>query len=153
MSLAPAIWGPSLWTLLHGGVEKMGRTTNPAILADQRREFLWILHFVEFIMPCPVCRSHYHEWRIGRPAEKLSVSEFQAAIRQWLNEFHRSIAILLGRPGAAEAALPKPPLPLATGELLRILGEFLEMLRPIPVDRAAVQRFKTHYELFLRFCL
>ena len=126
----------------------MGHTTNLSILNDQRREFLWVLNFVEYIMPCPICRAHYRSWRNVHPLDRLPLSpNFQAAVRQWLNELHQNINTLMKKP----TEFPPTSIPLQP-----ILTTFLEIVRPAVqlrlIDQNAYHRFKTHYELFLRFC-
>lgn len=148
-------WGPVLWEILHGLVERLGRTTVPQILVDQRREIILVLRYVEQIMPCAVCRNHYHEWRTSHPLEKLpqQYDEFRMAIRAWLYNLHNEVN---------ESKEIPPPFPIE--ELSVRYGSVnfrskLEILFPLlnrgiplkEVDKDALKKFRTHLNLLLSF--
>lgn len=88
----PAIWGPHAWKLLHSIGARAGTCKNSKLQRDELRESLWLLIHLEYIIPCPECRSHIIEYRKreGLP----EVSNYGA----WLWTFHEAVNERLGKP-------------------------------------------------------
>jgi hypothetical protein len=85
-------WGPILWDILHGLSVQIGKTAVKEMLIDQRRECILVLRFVENIMPCPLCRQHYHEWRFQHPIDKFPEGpQFTEVVRRWLYDLHENV--------------------------------------------------------------
>ena len=59
-------WGPALWEVLHGILERVGKTPHQYIRDDQQREVLHALRMLDVIMPCALCRKHYQECRLAK---------------------------------------------------------------------------------------
>lgn len=149
-------WGPLLWCLLHGGVEKMGSTAIKSILDDQRREFLIVLKMVEGIMPCALCRNHFREYRMRYPIDKLPVDpvQFKVAVRKWLFDLHEAVN---DRNQAARILtidmLPEKYSSLDLMEKSQELYILLDKaLRVRAIEGELYKKFKIHYALFLRYC-
>lgn len=149
-------WGPRLWILLHGGVEKMGFTTIRSILDDQRREFILVLKTLEGIMPCALCRNHFREYRIKHSIDKLPTdpSEFKIASRTWLFNLHE--AANERTTASRSITLDMIPDLYCSLDLVRTSQELYRMLegavRVRAIEGDLVKKFKTHYALFLRYC-
>jgi hypothetical protein len=149
-------WGPLLWTLLHGGVEKMGSSAIRSILDDQRREFILVLKTVEGIMPCALCRNHFREFRMKQSIDKLPVdpSEFKIASRKWLFDLHDAVNERNQRPWVLTVDML--PSLYASSDLIgksQELYRFLEgAVRVRAIEGELFKKFKTHYALFLRYC-
>lgn len=150
-------WGPLLWCMLHGAIEKMGFTPVKSILEDQRREFISILRFVEGIMPCPLCRNHYHEYRAKNPIDKLPVDplEFKAAARKWLFDLHEDVN--KRNHSSWEIYLEQLPeryssvdVNTKSQELYNLLDSALRIRL---IEGESYKKFKTHYKLYLRYCM
>lgn len=91
-------WGPVLWEMLHGAVEKLGRTPIKSIADDQRREMTLVLRYVEVVMPCAMCRGHYREYRTKHPIDRLpeDIQAYKNAVREWLFNLHQEITDAAG---------------------------------------------------------
>ena len=105
-------------------------------------------------MPCPLCRSHYKEWRIKRPIDQFpeTQAEFREAVRKWLYDLHENVNHSRG----IESGIIFDQLgPMYAGYDLKELGKqfaFLlnRALRMRAVEREAIVRFNTHYAFLTR---
>ena len=148
-------WGPILWEILHGLVERLGKTTIVQILIDQRREMITVLRYVESIMPCAVCRKHFHDWRTSHPLDKLpqKSDEFVVAIRAWLYNLHNEVN------QSREIPSPFPIEELSTRYSSIQFRSKMEVLFPLlnravrlkEIDAESVKKFRTHLNLLLAF--
>ncbi len=87
-------WGPPLWRILHTCAERLGSNTNTFTAADEARAWVNVLTTLEYVIPCPVCRNHYHTWRLHNPAQelgKLRGPELREASRSWLWRLHDGV--------------------------------------------------------------
>lgn len=147
-------WGPLLWKLLHSLVQRAGTARHPSMLIDQRREILIILRAVELVMPCGLCRKHYHEWRTKHPIEKLPDGlAFFAAVRKWLYDLHvnvnqsRSVENIVTF-DSLEDLYSKTIFSVVVQELSALLQNAV-LLRAIEPE--SLRSFKAHCTLLQRF--
>lgn len=87
-------WGPPLWRILHGIAECLGNQSVPMLATDEAHEIVFLLRDVEKIMPCQLCRSHYHQWRKDHPLEQIDVlrgGALRVAVREWLYQLHEEV--------------------------------------------------------------
>ena len=148
-------WGPVLWEILHGLVERLGKTTIAQILQDQRREFILVLRYVELIMPCAVCRKHFHDWRTLNPLDKLpqKSDEFVLAIRAWLYNLHNEV----NQSREIPSPFPIEELPIRYSSVsfrskMEVLFPLLNRaVRLKEIDAEPVKKFRTHLNLLLAF--
>jgi hypothetical protein len=149
-------WGPILWTLLHGGVEKMGSSAIRSILDDQRREFILVLKTLEGIMPCALCRNHFREFRMKQSIDKLPIdpSEFKVASRKWLFDLHEGVNERNnGSRILTIDMLPSLYAPLdLTGKSQELYRLLEGAVRVRAIEGELFKKFKIHYALFLRYC-
>ena len=144
-------WGPVLWEILHGLVERIGKTTNPQILMDQRRELILVLRFTENIMPCALCRKHFHTWRTTHALEKLPLGskEFVESVRQWLFNLHNEVN--LTRNISSAITLEQLPERYGAVELKVKFEELSSYLNRAllfkQIEPEAVKKFRTHLNL------
>lgn len=92
MSARP--WGPPLWKILHGLAETLGNQPVAMLATDEAHEIVFILRDVEKIMPCQLCRNHYHQWRKDHPLEeidRLRGHMLKTAVREWLYNLHENV--------------------------------------------------------------
>ena len=147
-------WGPLLWQMLHAVAEKLGHAPSHTIFLDQRREMIFVLRDIENVMPCPMCRNHYREWRSKRPIDQLpeTQSEFREAVRRWLFDLHEDV----NRSRGFESGLVLEQLrPMYAGYDIKELGRqfaFLlnRALRLRAIERDSMVRFNTHYAFLSR---
>lgn len=93
----PAVWGPLAWSLLHSIGNRAGQNVTKKLQIDENREALWLLHHLEYIIPCPECRQHI---RLYRKKHGLPASSAQVGI--WIWNLHEAVNQRLGKP-------PGPP--------------------------------------------
>ena len=61
---ANAEWGPITWMILHGLAERSGKNTNILLQGDEIRNMILLIESVEKMIPCDICRAHYHEYLV-----------------------------------------------------------------------------------------
>jgi len=147
-------WGPLLWRLLHSLVQRAGTARHPSMLIDQRREILILLRTVELVMPCALCRKHYHEWRTRHPIEKLPEgSAFFVAVRKWLYDLHVNV----NKSRSVENVVAVEDLEILYGKT--VIGTVMQELTALlqnavllrAIDTESLKTFKAHCILLQRF--
>jgi hypothetical protein len=93
----PAVWGPLAWSLLHSIGNRAGQNVTKKLQVDENREALWLLHHLEYIIPCPECRQHIKVYR-----KKHGLPRTSAEFGIWIWKFHEAVNQRLGKP-------PGPP--------------------------------------------
>jgi hypothetical protein len=150
-------WGPVLWEMLHGVVEKLGRTTIKSIADDQRREMILVLRYIEVVMPCAMCRAHYREWRTKHPIDKLpeEAQAFKAAVREWLFNLHQEINDSRGL--ARVMTLGDLEDRYGYANLKEVSAVFFGLMeravRLRVLDREPFRKFNTHFTFLLRLLM
>ena len=105
----PAVWGPKAWKLLHA----IGSKRVPKLPKDEVREITWLLYHLEYIIPCPECRSHIIEYRKKNPfIDPTSTGA-------WIWTFHEAVNERLGKEEG-------PPFTLSLGSSTNILESWKE---------------------------
>ncbi len=92
--MASKPWGSPLWKILHGIAECLGNQSVAMLATDEAHEIVFLLRDVEKIMPCQLCRNHYHKWRKDHPLEELDRLRgymLKVAVRQWLYDLHEEV--------------------------------------------------------------
>ena len=92
--MPPRDWGPPLWKVLHGITESLGNQKVSILSTDEANEMIFLLRDVEKIMPCALCRNHYHAWRKEHPLEQLATLRGPAlreGVRKWLYNLHEQV--------------------------------------------------------------
>ena len=87
-------WGPPLWRILHTLAARLGTHTIAITAADEARAWVQVLRGIEKAMPCPVCRSHYKEWRVAHPFEgmvSLRGAMLRDTAQRWLWDLHTDV--------------------------------------------------------------
>ena len=90
----PQIWGPVLWSVLHTSAEHLGKPQPSIIQKDEVVKWILLLKSVEFILPCSVCKMHYHEWILKHPIiqfDTLCGMELRERARLWLYKLHENV--------------------------------------------------------------
>jgi len=86
-----AEWGPPMWKLLHSMAEKAGTSV---LQVDEKRAWISFLRLTEGILPCPMCRDHYRQWRRTHPLEDFLANHgdlFRERVREWLWGLHDDV--------------------------------------------------------------
>ena len=84
----PAIWGPSMWRLLHTLAERLGKQTSLMLIQDEQRAWIHFIRSVENVIPCKRCKAHFGAWiRKNRPESAVT----KDAARSWLWGIHDEV--------------------------------------------------------------
>ena len=84
----PAVWGPSLWRILHTLAERLGSQKNSMLIADEQRAWMNFLHSVENAIPCKRCKDHYKRWT---KEHRIDSAVVQDTARKWVWGLHTEI--------------------------------------------------------------
>lgn len=100
----PAVWGPSIWSLLHGLAELSTTADTPEIRIHWTR----LLETLPEILPCRDCRQHASAYIQSHPIalmKQVPVNQLYAWICEWLYTFHNAVNTRLGKPLFSQDAL------------------------------------------------
>lgn len=140
-------WGPRFWKILHTLAECSGGLTNPILQNDEADIWKILLKTQAFVMPCPRCKAHFLEYRLGKPVpdlRKLKNPERKSFLTHWLWESHTNVN--------TEAQKESPPeeelaVMYATrdirSEVVDIVSMFSFALQRSQLQREDTQRWKT----------
>lgn len=78
--LDTAIWGPSVWRILHAAAERLPATAAALTTA---------IRALDGALPCPDCRKHYHAWLQAHPVD--------GDLRIWLLDLHNDVNVRTGK--------------------------------------------------------
>lgn len=93
-------WGPPLWRIFHGLVEKTGRVTLKRQQAEEARLLNTFLMSLRKSLPCIHCRKHYNDYLLANPFSAILTKigeERQAKLREWFYIFHNNINTRTGK--------------------------------------------------------
>jgi hypothetical protein len=123
-------WGNPLWKILHGIAEALGNQSVPMLATDEAHEIVFLLRDLEKIMPCQLCRNHYHQWRKEHPLEEIDKCRgyiLKMTVRQWLFDCHENV----NRSRGIESGLTVEQMPEMYGnvDFRAAWGEFLTKVK------------------------
>ncbi len=89
LSVDTALWGPTLWRILHTLAE----------FSDRYDVLIYWSEVINDIMrsalPCPECRGHYNSWVTAHPLilpmDGITAANLRTAVRQWLLNLHNNV--------------------------------------------------------------
>lgn len=87
-------WGPPLWRVLHTVAERLGVNQNSLVATDEARTFVQLLRVTEGVMPCPLCRKHFHQWILSHSPAALELRRgpsLRLDARRWLWSLHENV--------------------------------------------------------------
>jgi len=91
------VWGPPLWTLLHGLAEKSDRIVKPHTPDYTVRQWIRLLEALPMSLPCPICQTHAAEWIKAHPVHPLlKVLNLKEWLVEWLYQFHETVNLNRG---------------------------------------------------------
>lgn len=71
---------------------RTGRAAG-ALAVDERREILWLLGHLEWVVPCLMCQKHIVDYRKKNPPQDTT-----EALGVWIWKFHEAVNERLGKP-------------------------------------------------------
>lgn len=86
----PAIWGPSLWTILHVAAERVGQNPTIPLRADEVRELEMLIKSLPSALPCAICQTHAGQYITTHRFNWTGKSGLEARniISRYLYDFH-----------------------------------------------------------------
>ena len=115
MHLPPEIWGPMFWSTLH--IMSLAYPDDPTY--SEKRAAKELFNALVYLLPCPVCRSHYKEILQVMPVETWL--DNRKSLVEWVWMMHNAVNMKLGKPEItmtefykrynemADRGLPIPP--------------------------------------------
>jgi len=132
-------WGPHLWQILHICAEKCGKQPTQMLHMDEIRAWIHVLRLVEAILPCLLCKKHYHTWLKNNPLQGFleikSPLAFYEAARNWVWKLHNTVNEQRG----IEAIPFDEAMDLYATKGTKDLHQSLEKLMEV-LDQAKLQR-------------
>lgn len=93
------VWGPSLWSLLHGLADRSDRIVPPHSLPYVVRQWIHLLEALPRCLPCPICQAHALEWLAANPVRPLlKTTNLKEWLVEWLYQFHEQVNAARGIP-------------------------------------------------------
>lgn len=93
------VWGPPLWTLLHGLAEKSNQIVKPHTLDYTVRQWIRLLEALPMSLPCPICQTHATDWIKVHPVQPLlKVTNLKEWLVEWCYLFHEAVNANRGIP-------------------------------------------------------
>lgn len=84
----PAVWGPSMWRILHTLAERLGKQTTAIQIQDEQRAWINFLRCVENVIPCKRCKAHYRDWSLKN---RIDAAVHRISARNWLWKLHTEV--------------------------------------------------------------
>jgi hypothetical protein len=92
IGMSPGVWGPFFWTTMH--IASLGYSRTPSQAEqDAAAQFYESL---AYMIPCPICRSHYTEFLAEMPVR--SAVQSRDALIEWVFTLHNRVNNRLGKP-------------------------------------------------------
>jgi hypothetical protein len=113
--MPPEVWGPIIWCTLH--VVSLSYPDEPSY--SEKRAAKEFFNALGYLLPCPVCRTHFREILQAIPVENWL--DDRKSLTEWVWMAHNRVNQRLGKPDItqeeffrryqemAERGLPIPP--------------------------------------------
>jgi len=91
MHLPPEIWGPMFWSTMH--IVSLAYPDEPTY--SEKRAAKEFFNSLIYLLPCPVCRSHFREVIQGIPVETWL--DNRKSLVEWVWMVHNQVNVKLGK--------------------------------------------------------
>jgi hypothetical protein len=91
MHLPPEIWGPIFWGTLH--IVSLAYPDSPSY--SEKRAAKEFYQSMAFLLPCPVCRTHFTEILQAMPVD--SWLDNRTSLIEWVWTAHNRVNVKLGK--------------------------------------------------------
>ena len=93
----PKEWGPLLWKILHTCCEGLGKNTKPLLQADEMNAFKQLLLKTGSVLPCVICRKHFHSYYLKNKKD-INYIELKDYAKHYYYGLHEQVNIEKGIP-------------------------------------------------------
>lgn len=122
-------WGPSLWQILHGLAERIGKLVVPSYRDDEKRQWILLIELLPKIIPCPMCREHAQQWILQNPVKGIKdipSDELYDWLSNWIYRFHESVNARTGKPSFDKAMLHQTYGNININHIYKTMKPFIE---------------------------
>lgn len=91
MSIPPAVWGPFFWHTMH--LAALGYSNSPTL--PEKRAAKEFYESLQYMIPCPVCKTHYAEFLKQYPITPSLDS--RTDLFRWTVQVHNAVNESLGK--------------------------------------------------------
>ena len=99
--VGPKEWGPSGWMFL----QSIASAYPDHPTKEEQEDYLRFFSSVGPVLPCKICRPHYHEYLQTHPLQKALTSK--DALVSYFFHFHNHVNQRLGKPQKYRTSLPQ----------------------------------------------
>lgn len=85
IGMSPEVWGPFFWNTMH--VVSLGYPESPS--DDEKKAVIQFYNSLQYMIPCPICREHYHVLLKNSPVENVVNSRKELV--WWLFNIHNEV--------------------------------------------------------------
>jgi hypothetical protein len=146
-------WGPRFWLILHSLAERSGSQSNMVLQNDEADAWIILLKSQAFVMPCPLCKTHYLEyWTSHKPDKVRSLQglERRSFLRTWVWNAHDRVNKMAEKESPPIESLPtlypQKSLDKPLKELTTMFQQALaaQQLKPEDINRwkSVIQRLR-----------
>ena len=97
VSMPPTVWGPFFWHTMH--LVALGYPNAPSY--QEKKAAKEFYESFAFLIPCPVCKTHYEEKLREMP---LTASlDSRKDLFRWTVEIHNKVNVMLHKPTLTES--------------------------------------------------
>ena len=89
ISMRPSVWGPILWNTMH--IVSLGYPDTPS--QEMRDAASSFYRSLSFLIPCPICRTHYASHLESTPP----ATESKHALVEWVWAIHNKVNLDIGK--------------------------------------------------------
>ncbi len=153
----PAIWGPSLWTILHVAAERVGQNTIIPLRADEVRELEMLIKSFPVALPCATCQTHAGQYLAAHRFNWTGKSGVEARniISRYLYDFHdhvnRNKATPAISPPYEDINIKYKAIGSITEEVAILNKEIIRAINFNIVKHDAAHKFRRHLSLLRGF--
>jgi len=91
IGMSPSVWGPIFWNAMH--IVTLGYSDSPS--KDEQEAVASYFESLAFVIPCPICRTHYSEFLRQMPVR--AVNHSRTTLVYWLFQLHNRVNAQLGK--------------------------------------------------------
>ena len=87
----PTEWGPIVWKIIHIVSENLGNNTILLLQNDELNAFHNFVKKIQYVLPCIICRKHYHTFYIKHYNKKIIYKDLKDFAKKYYYDLHDEI--------------------------------------------------------------